>query len=187
MMRVWHVAAGLAATVLLAPAVGSAQGLGQAAAKEKEKRKGKTAKVYTEDDLRRAGAPGTLSMGGDSSDAAAPADGTAPPADGQAAAPGADGAAATAPGGPKQKSEEEQKTEAQDAWRKKLEKARSDVSVLREQVNKIQTDLNDTSLSFYGSRRTTMVSLLEQNKQKLAAKEQEITQLEDDGRRLGYR
>jgi hypothetical protein len=32
-----------------------------------------------------------------------------------------------------------------------------------------------------------MVSLLEQNKAKLAAKEQEITQIEDDGRRLGYR
>ena len=185
-MRVWHVAAGLAAAVLLAPAVGSAQGLGQAAAKEKEKRKGKTAKVYTEDDLRRAGGPGTLSMGGESADSAAPADGTAP-ANGQAAAPGADGAAAAAPGGPKQKSEEEQKAEAQEAWRKKLEKARSDATVLREQVEKIQTDLNDTSLSFYGSRRTTMVTLLEQNKQKLAAKEQEITQLEDDGRRLGYR
>src|SRR5262249_50801640 len=86
-MRVWHVAAGLAATLLLAPAVGSAQGLGQAAAKEKEKRKGKTTKVFTEDDLRRAGGPGTLSMGGDSADAPAPADGTAPPADGQAAPP----------------------------------------------------------------------------------------------------
>jgi hypothetical protein len=183
MMRVWHVAAGLAATLLLAPAVGSAQGLGEAAAKEKEKRKGKTAKVFTEDDLRRAGGPGTLSMGGDSGDAAAPADGAAAPADGQAGAQGA----AAAPGGPKPKSEEEQKSEAQDAWRKKLEKARSDASVLREQVNKIQTDLNDTSLSFYGSRRTTMVTLLEQNKQKLAAKEQEITQIEDEGRRLGYR
>jgi hypothetical protein len=188
MMRVWHAAAGLAATVLLLPAVGSAQSLGEVAAKERDKKKGKTTKPYTESDLRRTGGPGTLSMttGPDGATEEVPAaDGQAPPAvDGQAAAPGAEGQAARPAN---QKSEEQLKAEAQDAWRKKLEKARADAETLREQVNKIQFDLNDSSLSFYGTRRNTMMTLLEQNKQKLAAKEQEITQLEDEGRRNNYR
>jgi hypothetical protein len=188
MMRVWHAAAGLAATVLLLPAVGSAQSLGEAAARERDKKKGKTTKPYTESDLRRAGGPGTLSIttGPDGATEAVPAaDGQAPPAgEGQAAAPGAEGQAAKPAN---QKSEEQQKAEAQDAWRKKLEKARSDAEIIRAQVNTIQTDLNDTSVSFYGTRRTKMLELLEANKQKLAAKEQEITQLEDEGRRNNYR
>jgi hypothetical protein len=191
MMRVWHAAAGVAVTLLLLPASGSAQSLGEAAAKEKDKRKGKTAKVYTETDLRRAGSPGTLSMGGEPADAGAgqegtpAADGQAPPAtDATGAAPGGEGQAAKPAN---QKSEEQVKAEAQDAWRKKLEKAQTDASTLREHIAKIQSDLNDTSISFYGSRRATMVGLLEQNKQKLAAKEQEITQLEDEGRRSNFR
>src|SRR5262249_3968692 len=148
--------------------------------KEKEKRKGKTAKVYTEDDLRKAGGPGTLSM--TSGPDGAPAEG----ADQPGANPAPGGEAGTPPGA-KTKSEDEVKAEAQDAWRTKLEKARTDADSYREQVNRIQTDLNDTSLSFYGSRRTSMMNALDQAKQKLTAKEQEITQLEDEGRRLGYR
>jgi hypothetical protein len=182
-MRVWHAAAGLAATVMLLPALGSAQSLGDAAAKEKEKRKGKTAKPYTEADLRKAGSGGTLSMTGDSSEGApAPTDtaagegqGATPP-EGQAKAPGQG-----------QKSEEQLRSEAQDAWRKKLDKARTDADALREQVNLIQTDLNDSSTSYYGSRRTNLMTLLDQTKQKVAAKEQEITQLEEEGRRNSYK
>ncbi len=56
-MRVLHAATLVAAVAFLAGPVASAQSLGDAAAKEKAKRKGKSepAKVFTEDDLRSAG------------------------------------------------------------------------------------------------------------------------------------
>jgi len=79
-MRLLNAATLTGAVVLLA-SVASAQGIGEAAAKEKQKRKAspKTAKVYTDDSIGRSMAPVTSSeLPATAADAAA-AQGTAQP------------------------------------------------------------------------------------------------------------
>jgi|SRR5215471_9252631 len=167
---------GGAALVLLA-SVASAQGIGEAAAKEKEKRKAtpKAAKVYTEDSIGRSMAPVS------SSDAAAATD----PAAAKGDKPAADGAAA-ATGEKKDKPEEDPKVKAEADWRAKLEQARKEEAGYQDMVNKIQLSLNDTS-SLYSPARAANAQLLEENQKKLADVKARIASLEDEGRRNGYR
>ncbi len=176
-MRFFHAAA-LAVAALLLASVASAQGLGDAAAREKEKRKTgtKPAKVFTESDL------------GPSSSA---------PAAAQPAAAGAGSEGKAAEGQPdgktKPKTEAEQEAEAEkerqkavDDWRAKLDEARKQEQAYKDQIDKIQLYLNDNS-GLYTAGRARSLTSLDENKQKLAEVQARIADLEEQGRRSGYR
>lgn len=177
-MRLVHDAALTVAALLLA-SVASAQGLGDAAAREKEKRKttaAKPAKVYTEGDIGRSMAP--VSATPDLP--ATAADGTAKPAaEGGASAEGA----ATDP----DKAAEEAKAKAEADWRKRLENARKEEAVYRDVIDKLQLELNDTSGGFYSPGRASKIAFQDENKQKLAEVQGRIAAIEEEGRRNGYR
>jgi len=181
-MRLVHAAALTVAALLLASAA-SAQGLGDVAAREKEKRKttpAKPAKVYTEGDIGLGPATAPVS--------ATPAQ---PAASGDAAAgakPAGEAGAATegAPADP-EKAAEEAKVKAEADWRKRLDQARKEEGVYKDVIDKIQLELNDTSGGFYNPGRASKIAFQDENKRKLAEVQGRITALEDEGRRNGYR
>ena len=166
------VVAALAAPAALADAPPS---LGEIAARDKNKKKGKP---ITEADLygrgRKAGtvsnpgADNTSTTGGTEEKKA---DGTTPAA----------GAAA------KPKTEDELRAEGQTAWRGKLEKARADVTRLENEVNQHQAALGDPSGSQYSSGRPARGARLDAAKAELATAQQQVAALEEEGRRAGYR
>jgi hypothetical protein len=192
-MRLVHAAALTAAALLLA-SVASAQGLGDAAAREREKRKAapaKPAKVYTENDIGRSmppvettqDLPATTEEGGEGQAAAegqpaaegeAPAEGEQPA---EGAAPATDAAA---------KAEEEARTRAQENWRKRLDQARKEEAVYKDIIDRLQLELNDTSGGFYNPGRAAKIAFQEENKQKLAQTQGKIAALEEEGRRNRY-
>jgi hypothetical protein len=185
-MRLVHAAALTAAALLLA-SVASAQGLGDAAAREREKRKAvpaKPAKVYTEDDIGRSMAPVETTQ-----DLSATAEGQAP-AEGQATAQGEPGAAPTADGGAKAtdaaKAEEEAKAKAAENWRKRLDQAHKEEAVYKDIIDRLQLELNDTSGGLYSPGRAAKIAFQEENKQKLAQAQGKIAALEEEGRRNRY-
>lgn len=183
-MRVVHATALTAAALLLA-SVASAQGLGDVAAREKEKRKAspaKPAKVYTEGDIGPSMAPASTMP----DLPATPAD--APPGS-QPSAGAAEGEATPADAGPgtsPAESEEDARAKAQDAWRQQLEQARKEEAIYRDAIDRTQLQLNDTS-GMYSPGRASVMAFLEENKQKLAQVQARIAALEAEGRRNLYR
>jgi hypothetical protein len=176
-MRLVHAAALTVAALLLASAA-SAQGLGDAAAREKEKRKttpAKPAKVYTEGDIGPSLAPAspTPPLPGDA------AAGEKPKSEAGAAGEGAPTDA--------EKAAEEAKATAEADWRKRLDQARKEEGVYRDVIDKIQLELNDTSGGFYNPGRASKIAFQDENKQKLAEVQGRISALEEEGRRSGYR
>jgi hypothetical protein len=203
MMRVVHAAA-LTAVALLLASVASAQGLGDAAAREKEKRKttaAKPAKVYTEGDIGRSMAPvaansdlpATPEQAG--AEGQAPAEGQ-PAAEGQAPAEGEGAAAKPAEDAAKTdatkaadaaaKAEEEARAKAEEAWHKRLDQARKEEAVYKDIIDKLQLELNDTTGGFYNPNRAAKLAFQEENKQKLAQTQGKIAALEEEGRRNRY-
>jgi hypothetical protein len=174
-MRVSPLTIVLTAAALLLPVTSRAQSLTEAAAKEKERRKGKTGRTLTEDDLHRAGV--SRQQEGASTDGAAVA-----PADAAAA-----DAKTPKDGAPKAKPADEVRADQEKAWRDRLTKANDDVSKLSAQVDTMQHALNDTSQNLYGSGRATQVARLEDTKRQLAAAQQSILDLQEEGRRSSYR
>ncbi|HEY7921685.1 MAG TPA: hypothetical protein VII62_00800 [Vicinamibacteria bacterium] len=174
-MRLLH-AATLTGAVLLLASVASSQGIGDAAAKEKQKRKAspKTAKVYTDDSIGRSLAPVSSN-----DQPAAPAGAAATPAAGDKPA-GAEGAAAA------EKPVEDPRVKAEADWRQKLEQARKEEAGYQEMVTKLQLALNDTG-GLYSSGRASNVQMLEDNQKKLADVKARIATLEEEGRRNSYR
>jgi hypothetical protein len=177
-MRVLKLAVAVSTALFLAPGALHAESLAEAAAKEKARRKAlqdsakKPVKSYTEDDLSRAGGgSGTVSV------ATGP---DAAPAAGDGSKPAAGGAART------EKSEDEKRAEASAAWRKSLDDANKAAANYRDMITKLQNDLNDTS-GLYSSRRTTVENLLTETKVKLTESEAKVADLEEQGRRAGYR
>jgi hypothetical protein len=181
-MRVVQAAALTAAALLLA-SFASAQGLGSAAAREKEKRKTTgtaPAKVYKDGDLGSSVAP-------------AGAIPELPPSTGEDAAAGA--AAPAAPGAPGEgqpaaaaaKAEADRQAEAQAAWKKRLDQARKEEDLYKDLIGKLQLELNDNTVGAYSPGRLGKVAFLEENKQKLAQVQGRIATLEDEGRRSNYR
>lgn len=173
-------AATLTGAVLLLASVSSAQGIGDAAAKEKQKRKAspKTAKVYTDDSIGRSLAPVTST-----DQPAAPAGAAAAPAAGDKPA-GAEGAAtAEKPG---EKPAEDPRVKAEAEWRQKLEQAHKEEAAYQEMVTKLQLALNDTG-GLYSAGRASNVQMLEDNQKKLADVKARIATLEEEGRRSSYR
>ena len=177
-MRMFPLTAALAAAALLVPVASRAQSLTEAAAKEKERRKGlASTKTLTEDDLRRAGAA-RQREGATADAAAATADAAAPAGDAKAK----DGATA-----PKPKTADEIRADQEKAWRDRLTKANDDVSKLTAQVDTQQRALNDQSQNLYGPGRAAQVSRLEDTRKQLSAAQQAVADLQDEGRRSGFR
>jgi len=168
-------AATLTGAVLLLASVASAQGIGEAAAKEKQKRKAspKTAKVYTDDNIGRSIAPVS------SADQPAAPAGAAAQAAGDKPA-GTEGAAAA------EKPAEDPRVKAEAEWRQKLEQARKEEAAYQEMVTKVQLALNDTG-GLYSAGRASNLQLLEENQKKLADVKARIVGLEEEGRRSSYR
>jgi hypothetical protein len=177
-MRMPNLVAVAAVSLLVVPSVGFGQSLGEAAAKEKARRKAleesskKPVPSYSDADLGRAKGTNASFPSADAPDSTDPT---------------AKKDAASKDPKDKEKTEDEKKAEASAAWRKSLDAANKAASTYREQIDKVQNDLNDTSGGFYSNRRTTLLSFLEDTKKKLADEEAKIADLEDQGRRNGYR
>ena len=206
-MRVFQAAA-LTAVALLLTSVASAQGLGDAAARERAKRKAepaKPAKVYTEGDIGRSMAPVSatpdLPATEEPSTSGATADTGQPAAEGQAPAEGqpteeaaageqapAEGAAPNAPKAAEDpaKAAEEARAKAEAAWRKKLDQARKEEAVYKDVIDKLQFQLNDPN-SLYTAARAANSAFMDENKQKLAEVQARIAALEEEGRVNRYR
>ncbi|HYU42481.1 MAG TPA: hypothetical protein VEQ84_10045 [Vicinamibacteria bacterium] len=151
--------------------------LGEIAAREKDKKKGKP---ITEEDLRSRRKGGTVSQpnaDGGSATAASPAPGAAGDKKAGAATAAAD----------KPKTEDEVREEAQTAWREKLTQAQSDVTNFTAEVARLQTALNDTSGPLYGPGRAARVEALENAKRQLATATTTVETLQEEGRRNRYR
>lgn len=165
----------LAVAVLLLPGLCGAQSLGELAAKERERKKGqKTGKVFTEEDLNKAGQGGAANVQTSAPVAATSASPEAP-------AP----AGAAAPNKPK--TEDELRAEQEQAWREKLKQAQEERQRLIEAQGKIQANLNDLTGNIYGAQRTTLLTLLDKTKAELQATDQQIEALQEEGRRNRYR
>lgn len=177
-MRVFKLVVAVATALFLAPGALHSESLAEAAAKEKARRKAladsakKPVKSYNEDDLSRAGG-GSGTMSAPSGPDATPTADAAKPAEGAAPAKA-------------EKSEDEKRAEASAAWRKSVEDANKIAANYRDMIVKLQNDLNDTS-GLYSSRRTTVENLLNETKVKLTESEAKIADLEEQGRRAGYR
>jgi hypothetical protein len=187
-MRVFHAAALTAAAMLLA-SIGSAQGLGDAAAREKEKRKAtpaQPAKVYTDREV--ATTPTSPQLDDDPEATPVPEAG------------GAGGSSASASDDAKTPEEkaaaEEEKAAADEAearakaeadWRSRLENERMTETKQTELIARLNADLGDLSSISYGPNRTRKLNLLEETQQKLAATRANIAGLEEEGRRNAYR
>jgi hypothetical protein len=174
-MRPWVAVAAVAAAVAVLAPPAPAQSLAEIAARTKKKESGKTAKVYTEADLRgRPGASGSMSqMEGPA------ATSTATPA------PGAAGA--VAPAGEKPKTEEQQQAEKQAEWRERLQRAEADVVRISDEVNRAQTALNDISGPLYGGTRAGLITRVEEGKRQLVIAQQVVQDIQEEGRRARYR
>ncbi len=178
-MRLVHTAAVTVAALLLASA-GSAQGLGDVAAREKQKRKAapaKPAKVYTESDIGHSAAPASATPElPATADAAAAAQGQ-----GEGGKSAAEGKAVDP-----EKAAEEARAKAEADWRKRLEDARREEAAYQDTIGKVQLALADTS-NLYNPGRAANATLLEDSQKKLAEVKSRIASLEEEGRRSGYR
>jgi DNA repair exonuclease SbcCD ATPase subunit len=163
-------------------AVAGAQSLGELAAKEQERRekerqkRGGASRVITEDQLRGAGR-GTFSNPGSTAVAPSPD---------PSASPTAQGGEGVKPAA-KEKTPDEVRAEQENAWRQRLEAARTEVTQLSERLGRLQQSLNDLSGPIYGSSRATLLSQFETAKADLAAANQKVADLEEEGRRNSYR
>jgi len=141
-MRVVHAAALTAAALLLA-SIASAQGLGDAAAREREKRKAvpaKPAKVYTESDIGRSMAPVASETDLPATAEEAAAEGQ-PAAEGETPAEGAAPGAAAKAASAAAQAEAEARAKAEEAWRKRLDQARKEEAVYKDVIDKLEQSL----------------------------------------------
>ncbi len=184
-MRVLHAAALTIAALFLA-SITSAQGLGAAAAREKERRASEPAKpvkVYTDKDVATA-AP----------DAPTPAAGDAKSGDGKTGDAKAgdgktgDGKTGDAKAAPTEEEKAaEAKAKAETDWRGRLDEARKNAAQLTDFIARLNAELGDLSAVTYGPGRAAKMNRLEELKQQLAQTQTTIAGLEEEGRRNGYR
>jgi hypothetical protein len=115
--------------------------------------------------------------------AAAPAEGEAKPGEAKAgeAKPGE-----AKPAEDPEKAAAEAAARAEQEWRDKLGKARTDESNYQGTIDRLQASLNDTS-SMYSPGWSAAMAELDKTKLKLAEVRAQITTLEEEGRRAGYR
>jgi hypothetical protein len=178
-------AAALTAAALLLSSMASAQGLGEAAAREREKRKTAPttpAKVITQDDIRTVATP-TDAQGNPVTET-----GTA----GTPAAGAAAGAGATAEKKPPTLEEQMQKEEqarlaAQQTWRDEVARAQEKVAAHQQNVDRLNGLLNDYRYGFNTPSVARAQQELADEKTKLAAAQQQVETLQEQGRRQGFR
>jgi hypothetical protein len=178
-MRVFSLVVSLTALSFLLPGASSGQSLADAAAKEKERRKGHSGRVYTEEDLRRAGA--ARAREGAPTEAAAAPDAAVAPKE----SAGKEGAAAE--GAAKPKTDDEVRADQEKAWRDRLAKANADVARLSAQAEELQRGANDLTQNLYGASRAGQLAKLEETRKQLAAAQDAVSTLEDEGRRSRFR
>lgn len=160
----------VAALVLAAwavPAVSQAQSLAEIAEKTKKKKSG-AAKVITEDDLRKSG--GKANFVGEEGSAA-----TAEPAEGEKKGDAEK----------KEKSPEEVRAEDQTKLQKKMDEQKKLKDVVRKAMDDAQLELNDIGNYSLGTRRQSLMKLIEDGEKELAKIDQEMADIEEQARRLG--
>jgi hypothetical protein len=197
-MRVVH-AAGSAVVVLLLASMASAQGLGDAAAREREKRKAAPAgpaRVITERDLGPASAMPATPV-------EEPAPGAPPAAGAETAAQAGAGAGAAAGAGaepaapPGQQSEGQPGAEAEQAaaealqqaraeWQGRLDEARHEETALRESIGRLEAATSDPN-AMYSPGWTRAMNELDEKKKQLPEVQARIAALESEGQKAGYR
>jgi hypothetical protein len=171
-MRLVPVAAAVAAALLLSSAPSSAQSLAELAAREKERRaKAKAGKTYTESDLGRG------------SSAAVPVSDTTP----EATVPTSGAEATKTEPAKKEKTEDELRAEREAAWRERVGKANAEITRLQDRADALQRALNDLTQNLYGSTRQAQANELEQVQTQLTAARKGLEDLQEEGRRNGYR
>jgi len=158
----------VAAALLAAPAVLTAQSLGEVAAKEKERRDKSTkpAKAYNENDLRSGG-----TVSNSSEPAAQPSPGASPAA-GEAA--------------PAERSEEQREAD-QKAWQANRARIQNEITRINASINSFQARLNDNTGPMYGPGRQAVVDNLERAKADLVRAQADLDANEAEGRTNGYR
>jgi len=158
----------------LAPRPSSAQSLAETAAKEKERRSGKGGKVITEADLGGASqVQGFESETSSDAEAGTPAEGAA-----------AEGAAADK-GGPKEKSEDDKRSDKQAALQKELDAERAHIEGIKKDIAVRETELADTSNYLIGGRRGELLKYVDDAKQAIATHEAQVQKLQEQARREG--
>ena len=146
-----------------------AQGLADAAARERERRKKlPQAKVYTEAELRTSGR------------------GTVTGLENQVPQGEPSPQPATAPGGAA-KSEDEIRAEQEQAWRDKLQQANQDVERFKGEAESVQRDLNNLGGNIYGAGRTKLMNELDTARKSLADAQKRVADLQEEGRRSRFR
>lgn len=182
-MRVLQAVSLGAAAVILTGSVASAQSLADAAARERERRKAKpqgSTKVINEEELRKAG-------GNVASPAATDTAGSTGTSSTTATTPGqADAAGAKPAAKGDEKSPEQIKAEQMAAWRQKLDLARKQVGVYQDLIKAVQADLNDMSGGVYTPRRAAAQTNLEKTQGELTVAQQNVADLEAEGKRNGF-
>lgn len=153
-----------------------AQDLAAAAAREKERRKASKGKSYSESDLGKSGA-GTFSASAGST--------SSQPA--TAAGGGAPATTSAATGAQSEKTPDDLRAEQQKAWRERLQKANDDIAKTQERVDTLQRALNDLSQSLYGSTRSQQLQQMEEAQKTLGSLRQQVSDLQEEGRRNGWR
>jgi len=189
-MRVLYIlSAAFVALVVSAPAA-PCQGLAAAAAKERDRRKNlKPAKVITEVELRTVG--GTVSQPGGAVDPTAkpaepakPADGSKP---GDPAAKPAEGGDKGKDGAKKEPTEEEIRADKSKDWRERLDKAQAEVVRLSDEVEKARLAAADMSGGVNTPARAGRLNRLDEAQKLQAAANQTVADLQEEGRRNGFR
>jgi ElaB/YqjD/DUF883 family membrane-anchored ribosome-binding protein len=144
------------------------QSLGELAAKEKERRKGDTGRVVTEEDLAKGNRSGRANV---------PAAGTTAPGESAAAAPAAS---------PTGKTDDEVRAEARKAWEQRKQQTQTEIDQLTKQTEDLERSLGDFRVSRVGPGRARAAEQLQQAKDQLAAARQRLDDLDEEGRRAGY-
>lgn len=159
----------VAAIVLAAwavPAVSQAQSLAEIAEKTKKKKTG-SAKVITEDDLRKSG--GKVNFAGE--------EGAAP----QEQAEAKDEKKTGTP----EKSPEEVRAEQRAQLQKKMDEQKKLKEVVQKAMDDAQAQLNDVRDYTLGPRRASLMKILEDGQKELAKIDQAMSDVEDEARRAG--
>ncbi|HJS57952.1 MAG TPA: hypothetical protein VKA01_07610 [Vicinamibacteria bacterium] len=149
-----------------------AQSISEAAAKEKERRRviGRAAPTITDQDLSgRRPSSGSAVVPPSVSTVAASRVTAAEPAE-----------------EPERLSEEEERQDRLEAWRQMLEITRDEVKQFTADIERLQASVSGVS-GLYGSARAERIGQLEKAKQDLATSRRVLEELEDTGRRRGYR
>lgn len=151
-----------------APVLG--QSLAEIAAREKERRKGKTEKVITEEELKRGRRP-----------EAAPDDATTTTT-GEGQAQSQD----TATGQKAEKTDEELRAERAKDWSDRHKKAQEDVTRLGARIAELQSAVGDMRTLQTGPNRARALGQLEEARQELQLAQQRLEDMEEERRREGF-